>query len=264
MSELPRLMLLLALAGAVMTFLGSAALWLFDDERRIRRALTRVLKAAPEAVVIAPGRGRGAGFSFETGLAAVAWDRGSWCLIYRLDELMGAELLVDGQVIARATRGEPRRALDSITSQAAQVTLRLIFDDPRHPDFDLDLYLAGDEQRRLPVMPKDAIQEANRWLARAEAILRRPAAPQGPRPMAQPAVPPAPEPYFTPEPDLPPEPEARFEPDAPPAPSPFDPEPHPEPMPTFLATPTPAPHSAAAARARTRRAVDEDQDDLPF
>ena len=58
------------------------------------------------------------------------------------------------------------------------MTLRLIFDDPHHPDFDLDLWLAGDEARRRATSPGDAMQEANRWLARAEAILRRPIAPR--------------------------------------------------------------------------------------
>ena len=188
MSEWPRLFLLLALAGVVVTLLGSAAAWLMDEERRIRRALKRVLKGPAEAVVIARGRGRGAGFNTSTGLMAVAWDAGAWLLIYRLDELMGAEVIVDGQVVARAYRGEPRRALDQTLEHAARVTLRLIFDDPHHPDFDLDLWLAGDETRRRTTSPGDAMQEANRWLARAEAILRRPIAPRvaasTPAPMA--------------------------------------------------------------------------------
>lgn len=190
MSEWPRLFLLLALAGVVVTLLGSAAAWLMDEERRIRRALKRVLKGSAEAVVIARGRGRGAGFNTSTGLMAVAWDAGAWLLIYRLDELMGAEVIVDGQVVARAYRGEPRRALDQTVEHAARVTLRLIFDDPHHPDFDVDLWLAGDETRRRANSPGDAIQEANRWLARAEAILRRPIAPRvaasTPAPMAAP------------------------------------------------------------------------------
>ncbi|MBP6877024.1 MAG: hypothetical protein KBC34_03305 [Phenylobacterium sp.] len=178
MNEWPRLFLLLALAGVVVTLLGSAAAWLMDEERRIRRALKRVLKGPAEAVIIARGRGRGAGFNTSTGLMGVAWDAGAWLLIYRLDELMGAEVIVDGQVVARAYRGEPRRALDQTLEHAARVTLRLIFDDPHHPDFDLDLWLAGDETRRRATSPGDAMQEANRWLARAEAILRRPIAPR--------------------------------------------------------------------------------------
>ncbi|MDB5457804.1 MAG: hypothetical protein JWP92_3389 [Caulobacter sp.] len=186
MSELARLLLLVAIAGSAVTVLGSGAIWFMDEDRRIRRALRHVLKSEPDASIVARGRAKGAGFSFATGLAAVAWDAGAWCLVYRLDELMGAELIVDGQVIGRVFRGEARRAIDHVVSQAAQVTLRLIFDDPRHADFALDLWLTGDERRRESPSPADAIQEANRWLARAEAIVRRPIAPRAPA--AEPTV----------------------------------------------------------------------------
>ncbi|MES2342541.1 MAG: hypothetical protein V4597_12740 [Pseudomonadota bacterium] len=177
MNDVVRLLLLLALAGTAVTFAGSAAIWFFDEERRIGRALRRVLKGEPEALLVAKGRGRGVGFSFATGLAAVAWDSGAWCLIYRIDELVGAELIIDGQVVARVHREEPRRALDQRVSHAARVTLRLIFDDPQNPDFELDLWVTGDEARRVAASPGAAVLEANRWLARAEAILRRPRAP---------------------------------------------------------------------------------------
>jgi hypothetical protein len=191
MSELWRLLLLVTLSASAVTFVGSAAIWFMDEERRIRRALRHVLKGAPETVIVAKGRGRGAGFNFTTNQAAVAWDSGAWCLIYRIDELMGAELSVDGQVIGRVFRGEQRRAIDQIVQQAAQVTLKLIFDDPRHPDFELDLWLEGDQQRRESRSPADAIQEANRWLLRADAIVRRPLAPKAkaaPPPSSEPAI----------------------------------------------------------------------------
>lgn len=178
MSELARLLLFVAIAGSAVTFLGSLAIWYGDEDRRIRRALRNVLKSEPEGVVVARGRGRGAGFSFSTNLLAVAWDRGAWCLIYRLDELVGAELLVDGQVMGRVFRGEGRRAIDHVAPQAQTVTLRLIFDDPRNPDFTLDLWAPGDETRRESKSPAELMQEANRWLARCEAIVRRPLPPR--------------------------------------------------------------------------------------
>lgn len=178
MSELARLLLFVAIAGSAVTFMGSLAIWYGDEDRRIRRALRNVLKADPEGLILARGRGRGAGFSFSTNLLAVAWDRGAWCLIYRLDELMGAELLVDGQVLGRVFRGEGRRAIDHVTPQAETVTLRLIFDDPRHPDFALELWAPGDAQRRESRSPAELVQEANRWLARCEAIVRRPLPPR--------------------------------------------------------------------------------------
>lgn len=165
MNEALRLLLMLALTGTAVTFAGSAAIWFLDEDRRVRRALKHVLKGAPEAVVAARGRGRGAGFSFATGLCAVAWDAGAWCLVYRIDELMGAEIIVDGQVLARVFRDEPRRALDQIVSQASRVTLRLVFDDPNNPDFDMDLWVAGDEARRRPTSPAERVAEANSWMA---------------------------------------------------------------------------------------------------
>jgi len=206
MSEVARLLLFVAIAGSAVTFLGSLAIWYGDEDRRIRRALRHVLKSEPEGVVVARGRGRGAGFSFSTNLMAVAWDRGGWCLLYRLEELMGAELLIDGQVMGRVFRGEGRRAIDHVSPQAETVTLRLVFDDPRHPDFALDLWVPGDELRRESRSPAELVQEANRWLARCEAIVRRPlpprAAPAAPAPAPAPA-PAAPRPAAAPRPTEP-------------------------------------------------------------
>ncbi len=200
MKDLGPLLLMILLAGAALAILGSFAVMFADEDRRIRRALHKVLKGPPEASVTAPGRGRGAGFSFATGLAAVAWDGGSWCLVYRLEELVGAELIIDGQVMARAYRDEVRRPLDRVSAQASRVTLRMIFDDPRHADFDIDLWVAGDDLRRPNASPATAVQEANSWLARTDAILRR----SRPRPKVATPPAPAPEPLPTASGDQPP------------------------------------------------------------
>lgn len=197
MNELAQLLLLLGIAGVAVTLAGSVYIWFMDEERRLRRALKKVLGAAPDTAVLALGRGTGAGFTFNTNLAAVAWDSGGWCLVYRIDELVGAEIIVDGMVIARAYRGEPRRPLDQGVDDAQQVTLRLIFDDAAHPDFELHLYVEGDQGKG--VSAKASVQEANRWIARAEAILRRPGVgrQEAPPPVTSPASPPpAPAPLF--------------------------------------------------------------------
>ncbi|MFC3077577.1 hypothetical protein ACFODL_05700 [Phenylobacterium terrae] len=190
MNDLARLLLWIALAGTVVTLLGSAAIWFMDEERRIRRSLKRVLRTTPEATVIARGRGRGAGFCFSTGSMAVSWDGGAWCLVYKIDELVGAELIVDGQVLARAFRGEPRKAMDQVVGAMEKVTLRLVFDDPRFADFDLDLWLPGDDSGRRPAPSTEAVGEAARWITRVEAILRR--APRAGARVAPPAPSPAP------------------------------------------------------------------------
>jgi hypothetical protein len=187
MTDFMRLLLLLALSGAALTLLGGVAIWFMEEERRIRRAFRRVLKGQAEALVVAKGQGRAAGFCFSRGVMGVAWDTGAWCLVYKIDELMGAELVVDGEVVGRAYRGEPRRPLDQVAPDARQVTLRMVFDDAKHPDFDLDLWLADDPRRRGG-SPAEAVQEANRWLARAEAILRRPAGVRRAAPAIAPAA----------------------------------------------------------------------------
>jgi hypothetical protein len=273
MSELARLLLLVALAGSAVTFMGSAAIWFMDEDRRVRRALRHVLRGEPEVLILARGRGRGAGFSFATGLAAVAWDSGAWCLIYRIDELMGAELLIDGAVAGRVFRGEARRALDQVAPQASQISLRLIFDDPRHPDFDLDLWMPGDAQRRESSSPAAAVQEANRWLARCEAIVRRPQPPRSaPVPPAQaPAPAPPLEPVPAPAPMR-----ARPVTQAPPPVQPlaapidaFNADDHAEPgfdldEPPWALDPSPPLTAPYKPVSKARRERDAQQSDLPF
>jgi hypothetical protein len=168
-----RLLLLLGVAGSAMTFLGSGAAWWFEEDRRLKRLVRRALGGEPDAVIVARGRNTAAGFRVESDRIVVMREGGAKALLYPLAALMGAELIIDGQVVARAVRDEPRRTLDQIASAPTQVTLRLVFDDPRHPDFDLDLWLVRDLLRRDTLVPVAAIQEARSWLARAEAILRR-------------------------------------------------------------------------------------------
>jgi hypothetical protein len=180
MDEITRLLALLGVAGIVVTLLAGFARWYNDEGRRVRRGLKTMLRGDTHGLLVARGRGRGVGFNFTSNQVAVAWDAGAWGLIYRLDELEGAEAIVDGQVLGRARRGEQRRALDILGGAEQRVALRLIFDDATHPDFVLDLWLPEDEGRRDELPPDEAIAEANRWLARIEALLKRPG--QGRRP----------------------------------------------------------------------------------
>ncbi|HUO21601.1 MAG TPA: hypothetical protein VMU59_03715 [Caulobacteraceae bacterium] len=175
MHEALRNLLLLALAGCLVTVAGSAAAWWRDEERRLRRYLRAALGGPPESVIIAPGRGRGAGLNLEQGRIAVLWDGGVKGLIYRLNQLVGAELILDDQVAARAYRGEPRRALDQAPSSAHRVSLRLIFDNPRDPDFELELWPPTDTSKRERATAGQAITTCRRWISGVEAILRQPA-----------------------------------------------------------------------------------------
>lgn len=186
MDEVARLLTLLALLGGALTLLGGACVWFLDEGRRIRRTLGQALGATPQPMLIARGRGVGIGFDLTRNLLAVTWDRGGWQLTYRLDELTGVELILDRQVAARAFRGEPRRALDQLIDPEERVRLRFVFDDPAHPDFEMDLWIPGDEARRGRLDAGEALHEANRWMARMESLLRRPVAKPTP-PAVQPA-----------------------------------------------------------------------------
>jgi hypothetical protein len=195
MDEAPRLLLLLGVTGFAVTVLAGVARWRMDEGRRIRRGLKVVLKGDVHGFLAALGRGRGVGFNFTRNQVAVVWDAGAWGLVYALDELVGAEAIVDGAVAGRVHRGETRRALEALDA-SERVALRLVFDDPGSPDFVLDLWLPEDEGRRYELPPAEAIAEANRWLARIEALLRRPMTTRRPMSAAMaPAVtpPPAPE-----------------------------------------------------------------------
>ena len=103
-----RTLLLLGLAALALTGgVAGAASW-FEDGRRLRRILKKVLKRTPEAEAIDAGQGRAAGLDLDSGAVAVLWDRGGSGLVYAIDELDGAELIVDGDVAARSARA-PRQ-----------------------------------------------------------------------------------------------------------------------------------------------------------
>jgi hypothetical protein len=172
-SEILRLVLLFAVAGTAATGLIVAIGWYMAEHRRLARAFVHVLGEKPDAAVIAHGHGRGAALSLATGRLATAWDSGAWCLVYGLEELIGAEVALDGQVAARVLRGETRKGLDRSGGAVDEVTLRLLFDDPLHPDFDLPLWPAPQGRPGAPTRPPEAVSEANRWLGRVEAVLRR-------------------------------------------------------------------------------------------
>jgi hypothetical protein len=153
---------------------GAMALtWWLEPERRTVRALTRILGAPPEAMAIAAPRSQGAAMRIGERRLAVVRGVGDPGLVYDLHELIGVELIFDGQVAARMFRGEPRKALDQISPEASHVILRLVFDDVRDPEFELELLNPRDFELRARADPQAMVQEGRRWFARLEAVLRR-------------------------------------------------------------------------------------------
>ncbi|QUD88385.1 hypothetical protein [Phenylobacterium montanum] len=173
MHDFVRLLLLLGIIGSAATLIGASIAFWMDEPRRLTRIAWRVLGGQPDGLIIAQGRDCAAAFRVAADQILVMRDGGANALLYRLNALIGAELLVDDQVVARVARGEPRRTMDRSPKDAQQVVLSLLFDDPRHPEFVLDLWLPMDEFRRSARPPETMIKEARAWLGRAEAIMRR-------------------------------------------------------------------------------------------
>jgi hypothetical protein len=173
MEDLLRTLLMVLLGGVALTIVGAGLAWWFEEERRLNRLIRRALGGEADAAIVARGRGAAAGFSLASNQMVVMAGGGASALLYRLDQVDGAELIIDHVVVARVFRGETRRPLDRIEKAPEAVSLRLIFNDARNPDFDLDLWLAEDAERRHAGKPADAIHEARSWLARIDAILRR-------------------------------------------------------------------------------------------
>ena len=204
MDEAARLLVLLALGGGAFALVGVVFAWFLQETRRLRRTLTQALGVEPQPLLIVRGRGAGIGFDLAAGQVCVAWDKGGWRMTYGLDELRGVELIVDRRVAARAFRGEPRRPLDDLADPEELVRLRFVFDDPQHPDFTLDLWRPEDTGLRGRLEPDAALEEANRWLARLESLLRRPGGMGAARPVPVPAPADAPAARPTPVTALPP------------------------------------------------------------
>jgi hypothetical protein len=174
MAEVPKILILLAVCGVGVALLGAMAAWWMDEGRQARRGLKVMLQGDTHGLLVARGRGRAMGMNFAHNRIAVAWDRGAWGLVYRIEELIGAEAIVDDRVVARVHRGEARQASDVMGGATQRVALRLLFNDVTHADFMLDLWLPQDEGRRDALSPAEAVEEANRWLARIEALFRQP------------------------------------------------------------------------------------------
>lgn len=257
MNDLGPLLVLLALAGVALTAVCGLYVRSMNPDRRVRSGLKKVLKVDPHALIVAPGRGKGAGFNFTSNSMAVTWEAGAWCLVYRVDELMGAEAIIDRQVAARVHRGEDRRALENIGGAQEAVRLRLIFDDAAYPDFELELWKAADANVRNGPTAAEATEEANRWIARVDALLRRPTTRKAPPPVPQAqvaqtrAAPPKPEPEPAPvrAAQTPPETEPEIEL-----------QPTPAPPPTPAAGPTELPEFLSPLRAND---LPWDEDDRP-
>jgi hypothetical protein len=169
-SEAVRFLLLVALAAAALTTVMLALAWWMESERRLRRTMLKTLGVAPEVEAFSPAEGKAAGLDFDEGQVAVLWARGGHGLVYGFEEIEGAEIIVDGHVVARVRRGEPRKALDILAPEAELVVLRLMFMDARYPEFELNLWNATAPTPEGS--PSEALRLGRRWLSHLDALLR--------------------------------------------------------------------------------------------
>lgn len=166
-------------------------------EDEVREALGG---ARPEVESIEPVRKAAAAISYAANKIVIVRDFGRKpTRIYAISDLFGVEVFVDGRIFARVVRagtnkpldGGSYRAIDDISPEVHKVTLRLVFDDPSHPDYELILWDPNDALTARAEGPRAATETARKWFYHIEAILRRPV-PEKPKPLA--SAPPAPEP----------------------------------------------------------------------
>jgi hypothetical protein len=192
MKELGRLAILILLLGLAFTLVGLIVGRLRDPRRGVRRALLAAMDIEPRPLLVA-GRA-GVGLDLAGGRVAAVWDAGEWRLVWPLASLNAVELIVDRQIVARATRGSGGRPADRLDEPDESAQLRFVFDDPDQPEFLLDLWRRDDRSRSIAGDSDAALSEGRAWITRMEAILRRAHSTPLPRVQPQAAAAPAQDP----------------------------------------------------------------------
>ncbi len=155
----------------------------------------------PDVESIEPVRHAAAAISYSANKIVIVREFGKKpTRVYSIAELFGMEVFADGKIFARVVRAGSNKpldtgsykAIDDISPQVTVVTMRLIFDDPTHPEYELDLWTPRDALTARAEGPHAAMVTARKWFHHIEAILRRPV-PEVPR-AVPPVNPVAPEP----------------------------------------------------------------------
>jgi hypothetical protein len=185
MSALASPVVFVGLGACLVAAAAFALAWWREPSRRAARTAATRLGGRADIVFTAPLRGQGVGLRVQPPGVAVVRHPGDAGLVFGFEEVIGIELIFDGEVRARAFRGEPRRPLDLVRPAARQVGVRLVFDDVRYPDFELELIRTDDG----PIDPGPSIDAARKLFAHVEAIVRQPPEPAPPQPGQAPQTP---------------------------------------------------------------------------
>ena len=160
---------ILGLGAVLVTATVGLVGWWLEPRRRVARTLAHRLGGQVDALATAPLRGQGVGVRIVPQGIAVVRKPGDIGLAFGFEELLGVELIYDGAVRARAFRHEPRRPLDITHPNIRHLCVRLVFDDLRHPDFELQLLHPDDPPGDVPTL----IDSGRRLFAHLEAIVRQ-------------------------------------------------------------------------------------------
>ena len=188
------IVILAAAAFAILVILYRIYETRVEEPRKLEDEVKEALAGAkPEVESIEPVRKAALAISYASNKIVIVRDFGKKPpRIYTIDKLVGIEVFIDDKVVARVMRAGPHKMLDDVAPQVHRVMIRLIFDDPSHPDYELVLWDPHDSFTARAEGPRAAMETARKWFYHVEAILRSTI--RAPRPVtgAPPAAAPVP------------------------------------------------------------------------
>jgi hypothetical protein len=175
---LPTLIILTAAALAIMLVLYRIWDSRVEQPKRLEEEVAEALMGAkPDVASIEPVRRAAAALSYLSNRVVIVREFGKIpTRIYSIHELIGIEVFVNNKINARILRGGAHKMFDDIAPQVDRVTIRLVFNDPSKPDFELVLWDPHDQLSARAEGPRGAIETARRWFYHVEAIIRKPLA----------------------------------------------------------------------------------------
>lgn len=181
---LPALIILSAAALAVLIILYRIYESRVEQPKKLEDEVKEALGGAkPDVESIEPVRKAACAISYMADKIVIVREFGKLpTRTYTIADLYGLEVFVDGRIFARVVRAGSAKpldtgsykAIDDIAPTVNDVTVRLIFDDPIHPDFQLILWRPDDALTARAEGPRAAMARARKWFHHVEAILRRP------------------------------------------------------------------------------------------
>ena len=183
-SFLPALVILSVAALAVLFILYRVYESRVEEPRKLEDEIREALAGAkPDVESIEPVRKAAIAISYATNKIVIVREFGKLpTRIYAISDLFGMEVFVDGRIFARVVRAGTAKpldtgsykAIDDISPQVNDVTVRFVFDDPVHPEYQLVLWRPDDALTPRAEGPRAAMARAQKWFHHIEAILRRP------------------------------------------------------------------------------------------